>query len=47
MAQGNAAANFATASFASAIADATGKAERKVRLDADRGEKVTEEAIAL
>jgi ParB-like chromosome segregation protein Spo0J len=46
-AQGNAAANFAVASFASATAEATGKAERTIRLDAERGEKVAEDALNL
>ena len=46
-AQGNAAANFAVASFARATAEATGEAERTVRLDAERGEKVSEQALNL
>lgn len=47
--KGNAtAANFATVpAFATATAEATGKAERTVRLDAERGEKVCDEALRL
>lgn len=40
-------ANSATRSFAEDQADATGKAERTVRLDAERGEKVCDEALDL
>jgi len=40
-------ADFATRSFVSETAETSGKAERTVRLDAERGEKVHEEALRL
>jgi ParB-like chromosome segregation protein Spo0J len=40
-------ADFATRSFVSETAGTSGKAERTVRLDAERGEKVCEEALNL
>lgn len=40
-------ANLATRSFAADQADATGAAERTVRRDAERGEKVNDEVSAL
>lgn len=40
-------AEFATRSFVAETAEAVGKAERTVRLDAERGEKVTDEALNL
>lgn len=43
----NATDNLSTASFASETAKATGKDERTVRRDAERGEKVTGEALDL
>jgi hypothetical protein len=39
--------NLSTASFAASTAEAVGKDERTVRRDAERGEKVCEEALAL
>lgn len=43
----NAADNLSVASFAAATAEAVGKDERSVRRDAERGEKVSEEALNL
>lgn len=40
-------ANSATRSFVAETAESVGKAERTVRLDAERGEKVSEEALNL
>lgn len=40
-------ANFATRSFVEETADATGKAARTVRLDAERGEKISERALQM
>ena len=42
----DATANLATASFAEATASATGASERAVRRDAERGEKISERALA-
>lgn len=44
---GTAANIAAVPAFATATAEATGKAERTVRLDAERGENVTDEALNL
>jgi len=45
---GDGVANFATLpSFTAATSEATGKAERTVRLDAERGEKISDRALAL
>jgi len=46
-AQGNATANSAAASFSSETAAATGRAERTVRLDAERGAKVIDEVLDM
>lgn len=46
-AQGNAAENFSVASFANDTAEKTGKTDRAVRLDVERGEKVCGEALDL
>lgn len=49
LAQGNAVANLAVAStpsFATSTAAATGQSERAVRRDAERGEKVIDEALS-
>lgn len=46
-AQGNATANLATASFVADTAAKTGRAERTVRRDAERGEKVCTIALEL
>ncbi len=46
-AQGNATDNLSIASFASSTAAATGKDERSVRRDAERGEKVCEAALEM
>jgi ParB family chromosome partitioning protein len=43
----DATANFATASFAAATAEATGQSERTVRLDAERGKKISERALDM
>jgi hypothetical protein len=43
----NATDNLSTASFASETAKATGKDERTVRRDAERGEKVIDAAIEI
>lgn len=43
----DATAKSATASFVTETAEAVGKAERTVRLDAERGEKVAEDALNL
>jgi ParB-like chromosome segregation protein Spo0J len=40
-------ANSATCSFADATAEATGRAARTVRLDVERGEKISERALSL
>jgi hypothetical protein len=40
-------AKFATRSFVSETAESTGKSERIVRLDAERGEKLIEKALNL
>ncbi|MGV0879466.1 ParB N-terminal domain-containing protein [Martelella sp. FLE1502] len=46
-AQGNATDNLSAASFSAETAKATGKDERTVRRDAERGEKVIPEVIAM
>lgn len=46
-AQGNAAAKLAVASFTSSTSGATGKSERAVQRDAERGERVCASALAL
>lgn len=43
--QGNATANFAAASFVSDTAEKTGAAERTVRLNAERGEKIAPDVL--
>lgn len=40
-------ANFATSNFVKETASCVGKSERAIRLDAERGEKIVEEAIEL
>lgn len=43
----DATAKFATASFVAETAEAVGKAERTVRLDAERGEKISQRALSM
>lgn len=45
--QGGQVANFATSNFVKETASCVGKSERSIRLDAERGEKIVEEAIEL